>query len=187
MIIHPVDRQQFDNLALIHLDAVYRMALQLSRHPDEAADLVQETFLKAFKASEGFQETGGGIRPWLFKILHNVFYTRRGKAKREPTLAEEMGEAASGGPSPDEPGPAWDIASLNWEYVDQRIKAAMERLKPEYREILLLWGVEGLKYREIAQILEVPIGTVMSRLHRARSILAHDLNDLAEEKRLTNG
>src|SRR5262245_56475043 len=69
---YAVERQQFEKLALEHLDAVYRMAMQLSRHPDEAADLVQETYLKALKASGGFIEQGGGIRPWLFKILHNV-------------------------------------------------------------------------------------------------------------------
>ena len=69
----------------------------------------------------------------------------------------------------------------------QRIKSAIERLKPEYSSVLLLWGVEGMKYREIAEIQDIPIGTVMSRLHRARSILAEELADLAEEKRLTGG
>lgn len=182
-----MDRQQFDNLALEHLDAVYRMALQLSRHPDEAADLVQETYLKALRASSGFEETGAGIRAWLFKILHNAFFTRRSKAKREPNLPEEVSETTAGSPQPDEPGPAWDLANLNWEHVDERLKAAVEALKPEYREILLLWGVEGMKYREIAQVVDVPIGTIMSRLHRARSILAEQLADLAEEKRLSDG
>jgi RNA polymerase sigma-70 factor (ECF subfamily) len=71
--------------------------------------------------------------------------------------------------------------------VDDRLKAAIERLKPDYREVLLLWGVEGMKYREIADILGIPIGTVMSRLHRARSILTEELAGLAEEKRLKNG
>lgn len=182
-----MNRREFDNLALEHLDAVYRMAMQLSRHPDEASDLVQETYLKAFKASQGFHETGGGIRPWLFKILHNAFYTRRGKARREPSLGDDLANTQTTGKAPDEPAPAWDLANLNWEHVDDRLKAALDRLKPEYREILLLWGVEGMKYREIASILEVPIGTVMSRLHRARSILALDLTDFVEEKRLQNG
>lgn len=182
-----MNRQHFDNLALEHLDAVYRMALQLSRHPDEAADLVQETYLRALRASSNFEETGAGIRAWLFKILHNAFFTRRHKARREPNLPDEISESTAGSPQPDQPGPAWDMASLNWEYVDDRLKAAVDALKPEYREILLLWGVEGMKYREIALILEVPIGTIMSRLHRARSILAEQLADLAEEKRLTDG
>jgi RNA polymerase sigma-70 factor (ECF subfamily) len=182
-----VDRTQFDSLALQHLDAVYRMAMQLARHPDEAADLVQETYAKALKAASGFEESGGGIRPWLFKILHNVFYTRKAKSRREPTVADDLPSAQAHEPGPDEPAPAWDLATLDWEHVDDRLKAAVERLRPEYRSILLLWGVEGMKYREIAQIQDLPIGTVMSRLHRARSILAQELSELAEEKRLLDG
>src|SRR5688572_29281689 len=162
------------------------MAMQLSRHPDEASDLVQETYLKALKASDRYQEQGGGIRPWLFKILHNVFYTRVTKSKRQTALPEEA-SAESLGPAPDEAAPAWSLADLDWDHVDERIKAAIERLKPEYRSVLLLWGVEGLKYREIADIQDVPIGTVMSRLHRARSILAEELAGLAEEKRIPSG
>jgi RNA polymerase sigma-70 factor (ECF subfamily) len=168
-------------LSLEHLDAVYRLALQLSRHPDEASDLVQETYLKALRASDRFEETGGGIRPWLFKILHNVFYTRLAKAKRAPVSVEALDATAADESAPDEPEPAWDLESLDWEHVDERLKAAIEQLRPEYRTVLLLWAVEGLKYREIAQIQEIPIGTVMSRLHRARSILTEQLRDFAEE------
>lgn len=181
-----MERQQFETLALEQLDAVYRMAMQLSRHPDEASDLVQETYLKALRASDRYQEQGGGIRPWLFKILHNVFYTRVSKAKRQTALPEEESTEALG-PAPDEAPPAWNLADLDWDHVDERIKLAIERLKPEYRSVLLLWGVEGLKYREIADIQDVPIGTVMSRLHRARSILAEELAGLAEEKRIKGG
>ena len=182
-----MDRQQFEDLALQHLDAIFRMAMQLSRHPDEASDLVQETFLKALRFADRFEEQGGGIRPWLFKILHNVFYTRLAKAKRQGLLVDELTSATTDDPGPDEPDPAWNLASLDWEHVDERLKEAIEKLKPEYRSVLLLWGVEGLKYREIAEIQEVPIGTVMSRLHRARSILAQQLSDLAEEKGLMSG
>lgn len=180
-------RERFEQLALEHLDAVYRMALQLARHPDAAGDLVQETYLKALRASDGYEEHGGGMRPWLFKILHNAFYTRVGRAKREAAFAEDLSDAASGQPGPDQPGPAWGLADLSWDHVDDRIKAAIGRLKPEYSSVLLMWGVEGLKYREIAEIQDIPIGTVMSRLHRARTILADELADLAEEKRLAGG
>jgi len=182
-----VDRPQFESLSLEHLDAVYRMAMQLARHPDEAADLVQETYLKALKASDRYEPQGGGVRPWLFKILHNVFYTRLDKTRRGPSLAEDFSHTPTNQTGPDEPVPAWSLADLDWEHVDDRLKDAIERLKPEYRTVLLLWGVEGMKYREIAEIQEVPIGTVMSRLHRARTILAEELTDLAEEKRLSNG
>jgi RNA polymerase sigma-70 factor (ECF subfamily) len=176
-----VDRETFEKLSLEHLEAVYRLALQLTRHPDEASDLVQETYLKALRVADRFEELGGGMRPWLFKILHNVFYTRLTKAKRAPASVEQLHGAATDEPGPDEPEPAWDLRNLDWEHVDERLKSAIEQLRPEYRTVLLLWAVEGLKYREIAEIQEIPLGTVMSRLHRARSILAEQLADFAEE------
>ena len=100
---------------------------------------------------------------------------------------DELHTVATDAPGPAEPGPAWDLGSFDWEHVDERIKDALERLRPEYRTILLLWGVEGLKYREIAEIQNIPIGTVMSRLYRARSILADQLADLGEETGATGG
>ena len=169
------------------MDSLYRMAMQLARHPDEASDLVQETYLKALRASERYEEQGGGMRPWLFKILHNVFYTRIAKAKRGPMGVEDLSSSESDVTPPDQAEPAWDLAGLDWEHVDERIKDAIEQLRPEYRSVLLLWGVEGLKYREIAEIHEVPIGTIMSRLHRARSILAEELSEMAEEFGWANG
>jgi RNA polymerase sigma-70 factor (ECF subfamily) len=182
-----LERQEFEQLSLEHLDAVYRMAMQLARHPDEASDLVQETYLRALRVSEKYEQRGGGMRPWLFKILHNVFYTKVGRAKRQPTAVEELSTAPAAGHGPDEPPPAWDLESLAWEHVDERIKSAIEELRPEYSSVLLLWGVEGLKYREIADVQDIPIGTVMSRLHRARSILARHLADFAEENGLLAG
>jgi RNA polymerase sigma-70 factor (ECF subfamily) len=176
-----MERQEFENLSLPHLDAIYRMAMQLARHPDDAQDLVQETYLRALRASDRYEQQGGGIRPWLFKILHNVFYSRIDKAKRQAKYSNDLDQAPSGEPAPDEPSPAWSLADLDWEQVDEKLKAAIEALKPEYASVLLLWGVEGLKYREIAEIQDIPIGTVMSRLHRARSILAEQLADFAEE------
>ena len=180
-------RAEFEQLALQHLDAVYRMALQLARRPEEASDMVQETYLKALRVAERFEETGGGIRAWLFKILHNVFYTRVGKAKRETALSDRQASLEASGPAPDEPEPAWNLADLDWDHVDERLKRSIDALKPEYRSVLLLWGVEGLKYREIAEIQDIPIGTVMSRLHRARGILAEELAGMAEERRLPSG
>lgn len=170
----------FRELALAEMDSVYRMAMHLTRHPDEASDLLQETYLKAFKAESKFELREQGVRPWLFKILHNSFYTRVGKRKREPTLGDNLPEESM--PSEvDEPGPAWDLSSLDWEHVDDRLKHAIDELQPHYREVLLLWAVEGLKYREVADVLDVPLGTVMSRLYRARAILSEKLADLAAE------
>ncbi|MFO0873576.1 MAG: sigma-70 family RNA polymerase sigma factor [Phycisphaerales bacterium] len=183
-----MDRSTFEQRALTHLDAVYRMAMQLCRRESEAADLVQETFLRALRAADRFEEQGGGMRAWLFRILHNVFFSELDRAKRRPVAIEGVGARDGDDDLPSvESGPLWDLASLDWERVDARLKAAIERLRPEFREVLLLWAVEGLKYREIAEITEVPIGTVMSRLHRARAGLVEDLKELAEERGLDVG
>ncbi len=181
-----MDRATFEELALQHLDAVYRMALRLAGHPDEAQDLVQETYLKALKASDRYEERGGGMRPWLFTIVHNCFYTRVKRNKRRATAVEDFKGIASEAEPPDEPPPAWSLAELDWEHVDGRLKSAIEDLRAEYRTVLLLWGVEQLKYKEIAVILDVPVGTVMSRLHRARQALTATLGDLAQELGLGN-
>ncbi|MEM9415583.1 MAG: sigma-70 family RNA polymerase sigma factor [Planctomycetota bacterium] len=175
-----MDSEAFRQLAIAEMDSVYRMAMHLSRHPDDAADLVQETYLKAFKAEARFELREHGVRPWLFKILHNNFYTRVKKNKREANLGEavldrgEMGDV-------DQPPPAWDLEHLDWEQVDDRLKHAIQGLPDHYREVLLLWAVEGLKYREIADVLGVALGTVMSRLYRARGILGEQLSGLAQE------
>jgi len=176
-----VERAAFEQSALEHLDAVYRMAYHLARNADEAEELVQEVYSRAFRprAIERFEdnspEGGGGMRAWLFAICHNVFYSRIKKQSRQPTAVEEFFDESATERPPDEPPPQWDGERLDFEHVDSTLKDAIEELKPEYREILLMWGVEGLKYREIAAILEVPIGTVMSRLHRARKLLSDRL------------
>jgi RNA polymerase sigma-70 factor (ECF subfamily) len=177
-----LDEQRFNELALAELDTVYRMAMQLAKNPDEASDLVQETYAKAFAARHTFElrDPEKGLRPWLFKILHNNFYSRKQREKREPTIADDLGPLSVESEL-DAPPPAWDLEHLDWEQVDDRLKQAIDGLKPHYREVLLLWAVEGLKYREIAEVLELAMGTVMSRLYRARSILSKELADLATE------
>jgi RNA polymerase sigma-70 factor, ECF subfamily len=180
-----LESQAFRELAMTEMDSVYRMAMHLARNPEDASDLVQETYLKAFKAEARFELREAGVRPWLFKILHNNFYTRVGKKKREPALADDLSYQADKGGDPNEAGPAWDLAHLDWEQVDDRMKSAIHSLPVHYREVLLLWAVEGLKYREVAEVLEVPLGTVMSRLYRARGILTRSLSDLAAEHGIT--
>ena len=170
-----MERSDFEARALEHFDAVHRMALHLARRPDEAADIVQETYLRALRASATYEDKGGGIRPWLMTIAHNVFHSRLKKQARSPMSVGEFFDEDTREPAPDAPPPAWDLATFDWEHVDDRLKAAIDDLKDEHREVLLLWGVEGLKYREIAEILGVPLGTVMSRLHRARKIVADAL------------
>jgi RNA polymerase sigma-70 factor (ECF subfamily) len=169
----------FRDMAVGELDAVYRMAMHLSRNPEEAGDLVQETYLRAFKSQHTFELREAGIRPWLFKILHNVFFTARGKQARGPMLAEDLSNQPSD--ANDDAAPAWDLESLDWEQVDDRLKHAIAELPQPFRQVLLLWAVEGLKYREVADVLDIPLGTVMSRLYRARALLSAGLKDLAAE------
>ncbi len=165
---------------MAEIDSVYRMAMYLARNPDDAQDLVQETFLRAFRFQSKFELRDAGIRPWLFKILHNAFYTKVDKRNRQPTLADDL-QIENMTAELDEPAPCWDLSTLDWEQVDERLKAAIDQLQPPYREVLLLWAVEGLKYREIADVLDVPLGTVMSRLYRARAILSSQLASYARE------
>lgn len=180
----PMQREQFERLALEQLDAVFRLAFHLTRKHDEAEDLVQEVYARAFRPNSiaSFEDRSGpdktqadGIRSWLFTICHNLFYSRAKRASLGPQAVPEFFDEQSTERLPDEPPPAWDLRSFDWEQVDGTLKAAIDALKPEYREVLLLWGVEGLKYREIGTILGVPIGTVMSRLHRARKLVADAL------------
>jgi RNA polymerase sigma-70 factor (ECF subfamily) len=173
----------FHTLAMTELDAVYRFACHLARRREEAEDLVQETYLRALKSCGSFVPAEHGIRPWLFKILHNLVNTRLAKGARDRKLlaaygAEQDLETAQ----PD--GRAETDEAVNWDNVDQRLKAAVLELPLAYRVVFLLSAVEGLKYREIADLTEVPIGTVMSRLSRARQNLADRLGDLAAENNL---
>ena len=171
---------EFRRMAIEEFDAVYRMAFHLCKDADTASYLVQETYLRALKAEATFELRERGIRPWLFKILHNCFYTKVGKDRRAPTLADDLRHEGVASEL-DNPAPAWDLASLDWEQVDERLKKAIDDLDPRYRDVLLLWAVEGLKYREVADVLEVPLGTVMSRLYRARAILSEKLAQVAAE------
>lgn len=182
-----MESQAFRELALAEMDSVYRMAMHLARHPDDASDLVQETYLKAFKAEGRFELREHGVRPWLFKILHNNFYTRTKKNKREPNVGDEVLDSKGHLGDVDQPPPAWDLEHLDWEQVDDRLKHAIQDLPDHYREVLLLWAVEGLKYREVAEVLGVALGTVMSRLYRARGLLSERLAGLAAEHGIAVG
>ena len=175
-----VDSVEFRRLAMDQIDAVYRMAFHLARNPDDASDLTQETYLRAFNAEAGFELRDRGVRPWLFKILHNVFYTKIARRQREPISVDSLDYDAADD-SETISAYNWDLSTLDWEQVDERLKGAIQALPDHYRQVLLLWAVEGLRYREVADVLDVPLGTVMSRLYRARAILSEQLAELAAE------
>lgn len=176
-----MNRDEFERRALEHLDAVHRMAFQLARRADRAEDLVQETYLRALRSADSFTERGGGMRAWLFTILHHVHFSRGVRDARAPASVSDPAGLDERERIPDEPPPAWDLKTLDWEHVDARLKEAIDGLPDDQREVLLLWGVENLKYREIAGIVWVPVGTVMSRLHRARQTLARMLEAFRDE------
>jgi RNA polymerase sigma-70 factor, ECF subfamily len=172
--------QEFERLALEQMDMLYRVAFRLARNADRASDLVQETYLRAFRSRDSFDLQAVGIRPWLIRILHNLHITRSERDRRHPVATEnEVLEAAQA------PAKASvEFSSAQFEHMDERLVRALNQLPEEYQLVMLLWAVEELSYKEIADAVNVPIGTVMSRLHRARQRLTEDLQTLAKEERL---
>ncbi len=176
----------FERAALPHLEAVFRLARRLSGNEADAEDLVQETYLKAQRAFDRFEMREYGIRPWLMRILHNTFLNRKAREKQSPRIAGgDMLEWVQDGDS----GAAATMSppALDYEQMDGEVKQALDGLAAEFRSVLLLWATKEHTYQEIAEILQVPIGTVMSRLHRARQHLAQALHDYARDNRLSTG
>lgn len=159
---------QFEQTVLPHLDAAYNLARWLTRNDHDAEDVVQEAILRAFRFFDTFQ--GGESRHWLLKIVRNTFYTWYEKNKRH-AQTESLGDEVMELPG-NEPGPEEVFIR---EHGAQAVRDAVQTLPLEFREVLLLREFEGYSYKEIADIVEVPIGTVMSRLSRARQHLRHRL------------
>jgi RNA polymerase sigma-70 factor (ECF subfamily) len=195
--------EQFEKLALAEIDTLYRVANRLTHNPERSGDLVQETYLRAFRSREGFDLQEHGMRPWLLRILRNLHLSRVDREKRQPVAMEgevldALGPSGAGpAPTPEDAvtsestSEAVDAAlasgetpwmRLNPDDLDERVKKALETLQEEYQLVLLLWAVEDLSYKEIAEVLDVPIGTVMSRLHRARQKLSAQLREYALEE-----
>jgi RNA polymerase sigma-70 factor (ECF subfamily) len=171
-------REQFERLALEQMDLLYRVARRLTRQSDQANDLVQETFLRAIKSYQTFDLQEHGIRPWLVRIMHNLHFSRSDREKRQPISMEGAPLEALSPPAPKD-----SFASGHgFEGMDERLVKALKQLPEEYQTVLLLWAVEDFSYKDIADAVEVPIGTVMSRLHRARQKLTQSLHDLAVEE-----
>jgi len=157
--------------ALPHLGALYRMARQLAG-PEGAEDLVQETFLRAWKYFETF-DSATNCRAWLFRILRNTWISRWRKSRLELPLTETEVETI-------EPYYDWEDEFVKDEF-SANMKRALSDLPADYRMAVLLADVEEFSYEEIARIMECPIGTVMSRLNRARRILVRLIRGQREE------
>ena len=177
-----LNRPEFEVLAMEHLDMLYRIARRLTRDEATAEDLVQETYLRALRSYQSFDLKEFGIRPWLLRILHNLHATRYQREKRQP-LAIDDAQLQAIAQTTDGQIAHIDKAHL-WEGMDEQLMQAVESLPEEYQSVILLWAIDELSYKEIAEALEVPIGTVMSRLHRARQRLSEQLRGFAVEQRI---
>jgi RNA polymerase sigma factor (sigma-70 family) len=157
-------RQSFEALALPHMDAAYNLARWLSRSPADADDIVQDAMLRAFRAFEQFR--GENIRPWLLAIVRNCWRNRAGDAHRRghtALTAEDDQALMFEGPDPE--------SQALCASEGRRLQAMIAGLPEEFRTVLILREMEDMSYREIAEATRAPIGTVMSRLARARALL----------------
>jgi RNA polymerase sigma-70 factor (ECF subfamily) len=153
----------FEDLALPLLDSLYRYARWLTRDRSEAEDLVQEAYLKGLRGFRSFI-VGSNMRAWMFRILRNTFLTSRTGLRAVPPISlDDQPEIAESIADPVTPE-----SNLLRNANAETLRRAIENLPPEFREVLLLCDVEGMRYKEIAEALSIPIGTVTSRLLRAR-------------------
>lgn len=179
-------RERFERDVLPLLPNLYAAALRMTRNPADAEDLVQDTYLRAFRGFSGFKE-GTNVKAWLYRILTNSFINTYRKKQRQPQTVE----------GPDDLDEWYLFDKLGGRNVelsaetevldkipDEAVKAALESLPENFRLPVLLADVEGFSYKEIAEIMDTPIGTVMSRLHRGRKALQKALWDTAKERGL---
>jgi RNA polymerase sigma-70 factor (ECF subfamily) len=183
------DQAQFAAEALEYMPALYSAALRMTRNPADAEDLVQETYLRAYRGYAGF-EPGTNLRAWLYRILTNTYINSYRAKQRRPDerqlddvedlyLYRRLGavEEAMAARSAEE-----ELMDL---FTDEEVKAALDSLPEQFRIAVYLADVEGFSYKEIADILDVPIGTVMSRLHRGRKAMQRELYEYAMNRGLT--
>ena len=181
-------RERFERDVLPLLPSLYGAAMRLTRNPADAEDLIQETYLRAFRGFAGFKE-GTNLKAWLYRILTNSFINTYRKKQREPQIVEgpddldewylfdRIGAQGAEGSAED--------AVLD-RMPDEDVKRALESIPENFRIPVLLADVEGFSYKEIAEIMDTPIGTVMSRLHRGRKALEKALWETARERGLVD-
>jgi len=178
--------ERFERDALPLMPELYAAAMRLTRNPSDAEDLLQEAYLRAYRGFGSFQE-GTNLRAWLYRILTNAYINTYRKRQREPQtisaddapewyLYDQLAEAGGGEPSAE--------AEVLESLPDAEVQDALAELPEQFRMAVLLADVEGFSYKEIAEILDIPIGTVMSRLHRGRRALEKRLWSVVRERGL---
>ena len=177
------DQAHFQELAMEYMPALYSAALRMTRNPADAEDLVQETILRAYRGFGGFEE-GTNLRAWLYRILTNTYinaYRAKQRRPERPTSTRSRTCTSTDGSAASRQALAGRSAEdeLMDLFTETEIKEALEALPEQFRMAVLLADVEGFSYKEIAEILDVPIGTVMSRLHRGRKALQKPLYEFA--------
>jgi RNA polymerase sigma-70 factor, ECF subfamily len=177
-------RRLFEEQALQYMDQLYAAAMRMTRNPADAADLVQETYIKAFQAFGQFQQ-GTNLKAWLYRIQTNTFINNYRKKQRDPyqgTIDEledwQLGNAESATATTTRSAEAEAIDHL----PDSAVKDALQSIPEDFRLAVYFADVEGFSYQEIADIMKTPVGTVMSRLHRGRRLLRDLLAEYASER-----
>jgi RNA polymerase sigma-70 factor (ECF subfamily) len=167
--------EEFKAIALPYMDLVYRAAVRMSGNESDAQDLVQDSYLKAYRFFDKY-EKGTNFQAWMFAILKNIFINKYRKELRTPQMLDicdiEPYEALR-----DEATPEDEIFN---NLLDDDIASAIGELPEQFRPVVILSDLEGFSYKEVSEILDCPIGTVMSRLHRGRKLLRNSLYDYAE-------
>ena len=178
---------RFERDALVFLDQLYGAALRMTRNPADAEDLVQETYLKAYAAFASFTE-GTNLKAWLFRILTNTYINIYRKRQRQPfqTGTDDLSDGQLYAAVSHTSTGLQSAESVALDRLaDEDVVAAMAQVPEDFRMAVYLADVEGFSYKEIAEIMDTPVGTVMSRLHRGRKLLRGLLADYAVERGLT--
>ena len=183
-------REDFANDAMSHAPQLFSTAMRMTRNRADAEDLVQETFVKAWRAFDSYQQ-GTNLRAWLFRIMTNTYINKYNAKQRRPDEVEldeveelylfrRLGTIDQSRINPSAEDQMMEL------FTDDEVKAAIEELPEAFRMPVLLSDVDGFSYKEIAEMLDVPIGTVMSRLHRGRKAMQKRLYDFARERGLVD-
>lgn len=177
------DRQrEFEREALPHTDLLYNYALRMTNNTADADDLLQETFLKAYRFWDKY-ETGTNIRAWLFRIMKNSYINRYRKEIKTPTTVDYDEVEDFYTSVKDRASESNDLQeNLYRNLLDDDVAAAVSELPEDFRTVVLLCDIEGLSYEEIAEFVDIPLGTVRSRLHRGRKLLREKLLRYAQKR-----